>query len=319
MIAPTIMGEDGTPAEALATADGAGLALEIVEMLEAELVRFCHRVAHDHGIELDRARAAMVLLGKLVGAGVAWTARSDCAPTRIHEAFTSLLPRNLALKPLLKRELAEFFVATASVAVVDTPAVTPADLLRRAGAEPQLWWWASEYDKPERCWAACGNEVGRIVQVALALGVSADRVARALAATFGVVTTRCKTRHTAQRNNLVAVLLRLSSQGAAALADQALAGTITKLAFEMTAARQTWWAGAPGTPSDSRAAPDGLTDVSIHAFQLVEIFQAASKPPDLERFAGLATRADRTFKARGLQLAAMLRKELDDWVATAIR
>src|SRR4051794_34107323 len=131
------MGEDGTPVDALATSEGGALAGEIVDMLESELVRFCHRVDHDHGIELDRARAAMVLLGKLVGAGVAWTAQPDCAPTRIHEAFSSQLAKHKALAPILKRELAGFFVATASVQVVEVPVRTPADLLRRAGADPQ--------------------------------------------------------------------------------------------------------------------------------------------------------------------------------------
>lgn len=307
------MGEDarGTPSEALQTADGAALATEVVEMLESELVRFCHRVAHDHGIELDRARAALVLLGKLVAAGVTWTAQPDSAPTRINETFTDLLPRYPAVAPILKRELAGFFVATLDVKVVDDPARTPAALLRRAGSEPALWWWASAYDRFELCWTECRSDVGKLVQVALALGVSGDRVAQALAATFGVVATRIKTRHTAQRNNLVAILIRLSSAGAAALADPALVGTITKLAFEMTAAQQAWW-------KDQRTAPDGLADVSIHSFQLVELLQASARPPDLERFAGLANRAERTFHARGLQLAAMLRKELDEPVADAI-
>ncbi|MEO8703478.1 MAG: hypothetical protein ABI867_25750 [Kofleriaceae bacterium] len=308
------MGEDGTPADALDTAEGAALAGELVEMLEAELVRFCHRVDHDHGIELDRARAAMVMLGKLVGAGVRWEPQPDCAPTRVHEAFSSQLPRHRPLAPILKREIAGFFVATTAVEVVERPARTPAELMRRAGAEPQLWWWASQHDKPDRCWAACGHEVGRLVQVALAFGVATDRVARALAAAVGVVATRSKTRHTAQRNNLVAVLLRLSTQGAAALADPTLIATITKLAFEMTAAQQAWWA----QPESRNFAPDGLADVSVHAFQLVEIFQAVARPPDLERIAGLAERADRTFRARGLQLAAMLRKDLDEPVAAAI-
>jgi len=302
---------DAGPIDALVTPEGQLLAGEIVEMLEAELVRFCHRVTHDHGIELDRARAAMVLLGKLVASKVAWTARPDSAPTRIHEAFSKLLPRDPALAPTLRREIAEFFVATSDVAVTEDTARTPAALLRRAGADPQLWWWAASYAQPQRCWTACGGDVGKLVQVALAFGVSSDRVARALAATFGVVATRTKTRHTAPRNNLVALLNRMSAAGGEALTDPTLAATITKLAFEMTAAQQTWW-------KDQRAAPDGLADVSIYAWQLVEIFQAATRPPDLERFASLANRAERTFHARGLQLAAMLRKELDAVVAAAI-
>ena len=305
------MGEECTPAEALETTQGVVVATEIVERLESELVRFCNRVMHDHGIELDRARAAMVLLGRLVSSGITWTARPDSSPARIHETVSGLLPRYPALGKILRRELAEFFVATVEVKVVDDTARTPAALLRRAGAEPQLWWWAAAHERPERCWADCGSDVSKLIQVALALGVTGDRVARALAAAFGLVATRSKTRRIAQRNDLVAVLNRLASVGAAALADPALVGTITKLAFEMTAAQQTWW-------KDQRATPDGLADVSIYSFQLVEIFQTLARPPDLERFGALAARAERTFAALGLQLAALLRKELDAPVAKAI-
>src|SRR5689334_1988813 len=105
---------------ALATVDGGAFAAEIVERLEAELVRFCHRVAHDHGIELDRARAALVLLGNLVSAGVPWTARPDSAPTRIHDAFTQIASRHPKASPLatvMRREIAAFFVATTNVTI----------------------------------------------------------------------------------------------------------------------------------------------------------------------------------------------------------
>lgn len=306
------MGEgEGTPADALATTEGAALATEIVEMLESELVRFCHRVAHDHGIEVDRARAAMVLLGKLVASGIVWTARPDSAPTRINEAMTSLLPRHPAIARVLRRELAAFFVATLEVKVVDDHAHTPSALLRRAGAEPELWWWATSHPRPDRCWLECRSDVNKLTQVALAFGVSPDRVGRALAAAFGVIAARSKTRRTAQRTDLAALLIRLASSGHRALSDPAIAATITKLAFEMTAARQAWW-------KDQRAAPDGLADIAIYSFQLVELFQAAGRPPDVERYADLASRADGQFHSLGLQLAAMLRKELDEAVAEAI-
>src|SRR5688572_6467191 len=106
------MGDD-----ALETEEGAALASEVVEMLEAELVRFRHRVTLDHGIELDRARAAMVLLGKLVAAGVAWTAKPDSDPTKIHEVFSSQVAKHPAIAATLKREIAGFFVATTDIQV----------------------------------------------------------------------------------------------------------------------------------------------------------------------------------------------------------
>jgi hypothetical protein len=310
------MGDDAQPPLGVfETTGGGALAAELVELLESELVRFCHRVTHDHGIELDRARAAMTLLGTVIGSGIGWTARPDSDPARIREAFTAVLPRDPTLAPILRRELAGFFVATAEVKVVDDAARSPAARLRRAGADPQLWRWAAAHPDPERCWEACGTDAEKLVQVALAFGVTADRVGRAVAGALRVLVTRTKTRHTAQRSGLVAVLGELASSGVAALADPALVSTITRLAFEMTAAQQAWW-------NDQRAAPDGLAEVSILAFQLVELVQAAARipalPPDVERHAALASRAARTLQPLGLQLAAMLRKELDEPFAAAI-
>lgn len=301
------------PAEALATAEGSALAKEIVDMLESELVRFRHRVKHDHGVELDRARAAMTMLAKLVAAGVPWTARPDSAPLRIHETFTSLVPRDSRLAPILKREVAAFFVATTETQVVDDDARTPTALLRRAGAEPSLWWWAAEYGKPASCWAACGSDLDRLVQVALAFGVRPELVARALASAIGSITARLKSRYPAHRTNLAAALLRLSEDPRAALLDTALVAGVTKLAFEMTAAQQSW-------AREHKTAPDPLTDLAIHTFQLVEALVAAQRvgEPDLERFAGVASRAGRVFAARGLDLGAIVRKDLEEPVAQAI-
>ena len=289
---------------ALETEDGGALAHEIVDMLESELVRFRHRVRCDHGIELDRARAALVLLGKLVAAGVPWVAKQDSDPARVNEAFTSMLEKHPKLAPVLKREVAGFFAATADVTVVEDPAMTPAVLLRRAGSDPSLWWWAADHPEHAQCWAACGAEADKLLQVALAYGVTTDIVARALANSLGMIATRFKTRFTAHRNDLVAALLKISSKGAAALTDPTLVGMITKLAFEMTAAQQTWW-------KDKRATPDALADFAILTFQVVETVHAATEHgPDLERFAALATRADKMFSSRGAQLGGMLRKDL---------
>jgi hypothetical protein len=283
---------------ALDTDEGAALATEIVEMLESELVRFQHRVEHDHGIELDRARAAMVLLGKLVAAGVRWTAKPDSDPSRIQEAFASLMKKHPAIATTLKREIAGFFVATTDVQVAEDTTRTPAAILRRAGADPSLWWWAGAYSEPAKCWAACGDPE-KLVQVALAFGVPVTRVARALATVFGVVATRIKTRYATHRTTLVAELAKVAATGR--LDDPS---TITKLAFELR------W--------KDQQASDPASELAIHAFQLVEALQAAKAKPDVERFGVLTGRAERMFSSRGLQLAAMLRKELDDSATDAI-
>jgi len=300
-------------AGALETEEGRAVALEIVAMLESELVRFCHRVAHDHAIALDRARASMVLLGTLVGSGAPWTARPDSAPTRIHDAFAELAARNPADWPpagAIRSEVAAFLDATAAVAIVDEPAQTPAQRLRAAGADPDLWWWASDHDTFARSWIECGDHAARLVQVALAMGVASERVARALAQTFASAALKARTRRAAQRDELVALLTKLAANGAAALADErALVAATTRLAFEMAAAQQAWWTGGKRGPADP------LAELAVLSFQLIELFAAIDRKPDLERFGDLASRADRTFGSRGMRLAALLRHDLEPVVA----
>ena len=294
---------------ALDTEEGRAVALEIVAMLESELVRFCHRVTHDHLIALDRARASMVLLGTLVGSGVPWTARADSSPQRIHDAFAELAARNPAdWSPAaqIRAEVATFLDVCSEVATVDVAVTTPADKLRAAGADPDMWWWAGDHDTLYRSWVASGEHAGRLVQVALTMGVSADRVARALANVFAQATQKAKTRRADQRDDLVALLGKLASDGAGALAqERALVASTTKLAFEMAAAQQAWWTGG------KRGSQDALAELAVLSFQLVELFGAVSRAPDLERFADLANRADRAFVARGMRLAALLRHDLD--------
>ncbi len=280
-------------ADALATAEGAALAAEIVDMLESELVRFQHRVAHDHGIELDRARAAMVLLGSLLGAGATWTAKPDCDPIKIYKVFESLLPKEPAIAPTLKKELAAFFIATSGVKVVETTSETPAAALRAAGATPSLWWWAADFSTRRQCWAACADDIDQSIQVALAFGVPVEPVAAALAQALASLASRVKTRHSAQRPTLLAALEHLDDHTA-----------ITRLAFEMR------FKDPKGT--------DPLAELSIHAFQLAEALQATTDTPDVERFGAIARRAEKMFTSRGLQFVAMVRAEIEDAVSAVL-
>jgi len=292
--------------DALETEDGGAFAREILDALESELVRFRHRVAHDHGIELDRARAAMVLLGKLVGAGIKWKARPDSDPARIHEAFSTIVPRDPKIATTLKREIAAFFAATADVEVLpDSGAKTPAALLRRVGSDPSLWWWAAQFAEPKECWTACGGDVDRLIQVALAIGVNRDAVARALASALAALMTRVKTKPTPQRDEVVATIERLAKEGARALDDPKLVAAITKLAFEITAAQQM-----------KQLRGDPISDIAVHLFQLVDALKV--KLTDVERLGAVSGRMDRMFAARGIQLAGMLRKDLDTAVEEAI-
>lgn len=296
------------PVEALATTDGAALAGEIVDGLEAELVRFCHRVDHDHGIELDRARAALVLLGRLVSSGVRWQAMPDSDPAKIHQAFSSQLTVHPQLAPILKREIAAFFAATADVPVIEDTRGDPYAMMRRAGAELSTWWWAAQFDSAERCWVGCGDDCERLIQAALAFGVATDRTVQALAAALVLLVNRIKTRLSTARGQLAGALQQVAS-GPAALADSAVSGTITKLAFEMKAAQSL---------KDDK--PDPLAEVAVVAFQLIEAAQTATKAgrPDLERFATVAGRVGQMFAARGLVAATVIRKELDPIVSAAI-
>ncbi len=307
------MTKDGQrPAEALETVEGAALATELVDMLEAELVRFRHRVAHDHGIELDRARAAMVILGKLVSAGVPWKARPDSDPARVHESFSAIVPRDPVLAPVLKREIAAFFAATAAVEVSpEDSSNSPYAILRRLGAEPSVWWWAASYSDPARCWAACANDTDKTVQIGLAFGVPPSVFGRSLASALALLATRVKTQYLAQRKALCDALTELATGGMAAIRNATLVGAITKLTFELTAARQLQGVSVS-------ASADAVPELAILAFQLIEALQTAKSPPDLERFASLANRSDRLFSSRGLQLVALLRKDLEPAAAIAI-
>jgi hypothetical protein len=267
-------------------------------------------VRHDHGVELDRARAALVLLGKLVAAGVPWTAHLDSDPARLHELFSGFVVRDTELAPILKREIAAFFVATTDVAVAaDIDAASMPGLLRRAGADPALWLWAHDYPNPARCWLACEQDVERTVCVALACGVAFAEVARALAAALALLTPKVKTRHTTPRTQLATALTRLAGN-APLFDDTAATAPITKLAFELTAARS--FGG-----SDK---PDPLGELAVVAFQLVEAHAAARRVgcADVERFAELAARTASLYSARGLVAATLVRRELDPTVHDAI-
>ena len=282
--------------EALETAEGGSFAHEIIDALEAELVRFRHRVRHDHGIELDRARAAMALLGKLVGAGVKWVAQPDSDPARIHEAFSTVIARDPKAMTLVKREVAAFFAATADVKVDehrDDDVSIASTRLRRAGADPALWWWASGFSDINACWAATGDDADRVVQCALAFGVPVKQVVTSLAGVLQLLVTRLKLR--SPRAELVDAIEALRTAGRVAEA-----GPITKLAFELA------W--------KKDVKPDAVSELVSHAFQLVEAVHAAKAVPDVERFGAVAARIARMQAARGLQVAAIVRKDLDDAV-----
>jgi hypothetical protein len=209
------------------------------------------------------------------------------------------MPKHPAIAPMLKKELAAFFVATTDVKVVEDTAQTPAAILRRAGADPSLWWWAASLPDPARCWAACADDADRTVQVALSFGVPAERVARALAGALGMLASRLRTKYLPQRATLSTALTTFATSGT--LDDP---GVITKLAFEMRFKDQQ--------------ATDPVAELSLHAHQLVETLAATKARPDVERFGALAGRADKMFASRGLQFAAMVRAELEDPIADAI-
>lgn len=292
--------------DALDTEEGGAFAREIIDALEHELVRFRHRVQHDHGIELDRARAAMVLLGKLVGAGIAWKARPDSDPARIHEAMSTLVGKDPKIATTLKREIAAFFAATADVEVLpEDTSKAPAVLLRRVGSDPSLWWWAAQYGDTKDCWAGCAGDVDRLIQVALAFGVQRDTVARALAAAMATLMTRVKTKPSAMRDEVVATIDRLARDGAKALDDPKFVAAITKLAFEITAAQ-----------SMRQMKGDPISEIAVHLFQLVDALK--TKQTDVERLGAVSGRMDRMFATRGIQLAGLLRKDLDPFVEEAI-
>jgi hypothetical protein len=295
----------------LDTDDGRALAGDLVEMLESELVRFRHRVTHDYKIEIDRARAALVLLTRLVEAGALWTACGDSAPRAIFDSFVELIDRAESTWPVglgeaLHAELADFITATAKVAIRDDAAEpSVSERMRRCGAAPEAWWWSSQFDDDHAaCWAAAAGSSERLVQVALAYGVPGDLLRRTFAAALAVAAGRAKTRRSTQRSDLVALLDKLAKGDAEALRGDGTSNSkITALAFEMLAAQPA----------------DGLAEVAVLAFQLIDLVRAgATRVPDPERFSDLATRAQRTLAGAGVQLALFLKRDLDAAVQAAL-
>jgi hypothetical protein len=289
---------------------GREVAADMVEMLESELVRFRHRVAHDFGISLDRARAALVLLSTLVGGGVPWTARPDSAPRKIFDAFIELIGRAEAAWPhglaeALHAELAEFVNATRGVAI-EEPAqpLALSSLLRNAGAAPELWWWSSQFDGDHAaCWRAASSSVERIVALAVALGVPTEQLVRSLAGGLVVAVGRAKTPRVGQRNDLVALLNRLAASGRAMLEEDGdPVARLTALAFQLTAAKDR----------------DGIAELAVLAFQLVELLRATDQPPDPERLCDLAARAQRVLQPLGVQLAGVLKRDLEPALVAAL-
>ena len=282
---------------------GREVAADVVEMLESELVRFRHRVAHDFEISLDRARAALVLLSRLVEDGVPWTARPDSAPRKIFDAFIVLLGRTEAAWPLglaeaVHAELAEFVAATRAVEIAEPPPrPTLSDLLRDVGAAPELWWWSGQFDGDAgACWRAGASSSERLVAIAVALGLPTEQIVRSLAGGLVVAVGRVKTPRTGPRNELVALLNRVATSGRSALAgDQDAVSKITALAFQLTAAKER----------------DGLTELAVLTFQLVELLRDSDRPPDPERFCDLAMRAQRVLHPLGVQLAGVLKRDLE--------
>ena len=290
-------------AGALETEGGRAVANDLLELLESELVRFRHRVAHDHGISFERARAALVLLTRLVAAGAGWRAPDDAAPRKIFDSFIELMTRADAswqpgLAEALHVELAEFLDATKSVPIADPPAKpTLADRVRWSGAPPEIWWWTSQFDDLASCWRAAATSSDRLVALALAVGAARDRIDRSLAGAFAVAAARVKTRRMPQRTELVALLEELAAAGTAAPSESA-AAKITSVAFQVTAAQDK----------------DALGQLALLAFQLVEVMRASARPPDPERYAELAAKAQRTLHAHGVQLATVLKQDLEPLV-----
>lgn len=289
---------------------GREVAADVVELLESELVRFRHRVAHDFGISLDRARAALVLLAELVGAGVPWTAHPDSAPRKIFDAFIELIGRAEASWPhglaeSLHAELAEFVNATREVAIAEPPPrPTLSMLLRTAGAAPELWWWSAQFDSdPGACWRAAQASGERIVGLAVALGVPTEQVVRSLAGGLVVAVGRAKTPRVGQRNDLVALLGRVVASGRSVLAgDGDPVAKLTALAFQLTAAKER----------------DGLAELAVLTFQLVELLRGSERPPDPERFCDIAQRAQRVLQPLGVQLAGVLKRDLEPALVAAL-
>jgi hypothetical protein len=61
---------------------------------------------------------------------------------------------------------------------------------------------------------------------------------------------------------------------------------------------------------------DPILEIAVHLFQLVDALKV--KQTDVERLGAVAGRMEKLFSSRGIQLAGLLRKDLDTAVEEAI-
>jgi hypothetical protein len=128
-------------------------------------------------------------------------------------------------------------------------------------------------------------------------------VARSLAGALAVGVGRAKTARLGPRIDLVGLLNRVASSGRSALAADADAvSRLTALAFQLTAVKER----------------DGLAELAVLAYQLIELLRPSDRPPDPERFCDIALRAQRALRPLGVQLAGVLKRDLEPALAAAL-
>ena len=159
---------------------------DVLDPLQAELVEFTRRGALGYQTRPERARAAMVLLTAFARGGARWVPRDDVTPARIIATFESMLKSQSEAAEAVREELEAFEAATAHLdAVMTAPSEDTVErALLRIGATARVCRWARRLsDDFDEAWEVC-EAVRDLPVLALAAGVPAEQVLRAIAAQF---------------------------------------------------------------------------------------------------------------------------------------
>lgn len=193
---------------------------DITSSLEAELVSFVHRVKFAYAMNYESARAAAVLLTMFANNGLPWSPPEDAKAALIDKTFQTYFQTITKFPPELRRaveeDIATFVKTFANRDVTPRSQGTQrvSDALRAVGTRPAAWRWGAAFafdfvdawmhsESPARCTA----------EMALAAGVSAKEVIRAIAKALLREVKAIKRSRLDVRDGLLKVLDRVATTG----------------------------------------------------------------------------------------------------------
>jgi hypothetical protein len=255
----------------------------ITSELEAELVNFVHRVRFTYAMHYHRARAAAVILTTFATVGLkTWSPPEDATAPLIEQAFRAYFQAVPGFEPqhreAIEADVVEFVRVFANPDVIVAPPVEAdvAGALRALGAEPAAWSWARFGFDFADAWKHSATPPRRTPQVALAAGVDAETMIRAISETLLREAKATKRSRLDVRNDLVELLEKLAG-GASFKATRNLTKRIHDASkVEGEALMKRFRARAAGSVFTSDPEDDPLQDVLFQTKELAQIHDAAT-------------------------------------------